>query len=338
MEKILVILSKYHLNLYEKGFLNYIDNRDVSIKFFLLYNNEEENFFNKKAYKYNLFGKQAAVLKKQIQKFKEAIKGIDKCLFINLPEESKVLLNQDLSWPKKRIMFVDTMKDVKNYDKYSDFDKIFSLEYGDIEYGEKIGVEVNYVPVCTSYHLFPTKECKKKYDMSFVCLATEKRLMYLEKIAKYSMKYNRSLFIAGHFWHNSNLINYLIGKIKFKYKYPFLYHYVKNEYLKPSDLANIYTNSKICLNINIAKHNSFNGRNFDIMIRKALVITDKEDLTGIDLLPDKEFIMADSPDDMIEKIDYYLVNESQRKEIAENGYNSVKEKYLFQYTLDKILR
>lgn len=338
MRNLLVVISEYHLNLYRAGFLDYAKQKGITIDYFMLDNKDNYNVFYRKMIKHNILNSKSKLYAHKKVEFRKKAKKYSECLFINLPEESKVLLNQDLSWLKKRIMFVDTMKDVKNYDKYSDFDKIFSLEYGDIEYGKKIGIEVNYIPICSSYHLFPTKECIKKYDISFVCLATEKRLIYLEKIAEYCTKHNRTLFIAGHFWHNSNLINNIVGKIKFKYRYPFLYHYVKNEYLTPADLANIYTNSKICLNINIAKHNSFNARNFDIMIRKTIVITDKENLMGIDLLPDKEFVMADSPDDMIKKIDFYLTNESQRETIAANGYNSVKEKYLFQHMLDKILQ
>ena len=54
MEKVLIVLSKYHLNLYQNGFLDYGKRKDIKIDFWLLYDIETESFYNKKAYKYNL--------------------------------------------------------------------------------------------------------------------------------------------------------------------------------------------------------------------------------------------------------------------------------------------
>ena len=53
MEKVLIVLSKYHLNLYKNGFLDYGKRKDIKIDFWLLYDRETESFYNKKAYKYN---------------------------------------------------------------------------------------------------------------------------------------------------------------------------------------------------------------------------------------------------------------------------------------------
>lgn len=78
----------------------------------------------------------------------------------------------------------------------------------------------------------------------------------------------------------------------------------------------MYIDSKICLNINIEKHHSFNTRNFDIMILGRLLITDEEDLTGIDVIPGEELVMSKGIEDTIERIGKYLRYDEERVKIA----------------------
>lgn len=169
-------------------------------------------------------------------------------------------------------------------------------------------------------------------------MASEKRLAYLDKIADYCYKNNRILFCAGHFWHNGNFLQRLIGAFKFRRKHPILYKYVKNEYLTPEQLAQVYIDSKICLNINIEKHHSFNTRNFDIMVLGRLLITDEEDLKGIDINNNEDFIMSNNADYMVKLIDYYLKNEKSRIMLAEEGERKTKIKYTFFNTIQLILK
>ena len=128
----------------------------------------------------------------------------------------------------------------------------------------------------------------------------------------------------------------LIGALKFRRKHPILYKYVKNEYLTPEQLAQVYIDSKICLNINIEKHHSFNTRNFDIMVLGRLLITDEEDLTGIDVIPGDEFVMSNNVENMLESIDKYLGDTNKGLEIAIRGKNKVKKKYCLENTIKKI--
>ena len=124
--------------------------------------------------------------------------------------------------------------------------------------------------------------------------------------------------------------------MKFRRKHPILYKYVKNEYLTPEQLAQVYIDSKICLNINIEKHHSFNTRNFDVMVLGRLLITDEEDLTGIDVIPGDEFVMSNNVENMLESIDKYLGDTNKGLEIAIRGKNKVKKKYCLENTIKKI--
>lgn len=239
---------------------------------------------------------------------------------------------------KSILLFVDTIKDFSEFNNGSYFRQIYSFEYSDIEYARtKYGISVKYCPVGTTYHLFETKNTEFIYDISFVCLASSKRLQYLNAIAQYCYKNNRKMYLAGHFWHNNNILQYLVGKYRFKIKYPILYKYVSNKYITPKELAQVYRNSKILLNINISKHKGFNPRNFDIMVSNRLLVTDEEQLDCVDAIPDRDFVMANGIEDMVEKIDYYLKNEVDRWSISANGMKLTKGKYLFSNTLDILL-
>lgn len=338
MNKILIVISEYHLKLYKNGFLDYAKQKNIVVSFFSLYDSNIENFYSRKAYKYNLFSKRDLINQKQLAKFRKIINEYDKCLFINLTDESRMFIKIIPEKVEKNILFVDTIKELKKIDELRDFKKIFSFEYGDVDYAERFfNIKVVYVPIGTSYYLYKTKDRLPKYDISFVCLATEKRLEYLDKIAHYCQENSRTLFLGGHFWHNSNFLQRIIGAFRFRKKYPVLYKYVNNKYLTPNELAQVYIDSKICLNINIEKHHSFNTRNFDIMVLERLLVTDNEDLSGIEILPDQEFIMSSDPEDMIEKIDRYLSDDLKRKKIAQQGKIKVRERYCLLNTMEKIL-
>lgn len=101
-------------------------------------------------------------------------------------------------------------------------------------------------------------------------------------------------------------------------------------------MAQVYKNSKICLNINVEQHKGFNPRNFDIMYVGSLLLTDKQDLNGINLKGNEEFIMCNNSKEMINNIDYYLKNNEKRKLIAERGRKKIVNNYLFENTLNSL--
>ena len=125
--------------------------------------------------------------------------------------------------------------------------------------------------------------------------------------------------------------------MKFRRKYPALAKIIMNKFIQPVELAKIYAESKICLNINVEYHKSFNPRNFDILYSKRLLMSDEQNLQGVCLLPDRDFVMCDGIDDMLEKIEYYLSNEQDYSKMVENGRDIVEQRYLFKNTLDVLL-
>ena len=54
--------------------------------------------------------------------------------------------------------------------------------------------------------------------------------------------------------------------------------------------------------------------------------------------PDNDFVYYESIDDLIRKCDYYIKHEDERKAIALNGYNKVKEFHNYKVRLNDIFK
>ena len=268
-------------------------------------------------------------------------------MFINLFYDDEYFIQGELKEALKRkdcrLYFVDTVKSIDQNISFLDvFSKIYSFEKDDIEYlKDRFGVASEYLPVGTSYKYFIDDNdlnMEKDIDVCFVGMASPKRLQYLELLVDYCSKNNKKIFIAGHFWHDNNWINYTIGKYKFKSKHPLLSKYVNNTFIQPNELAKLYCRSKIVLNINVAYHKNPNQRNFDVMVCDSLLISDKQEIDGLPLESGKDFIMTDGAEEMLAKVKYYLDHEEERIKIAERGRKVAEVHFLYESTLNRLFR
>lgn len=347
MEKVLVIAEEIFLNLYRPGLEYYSKNHDnLTIDIYCLdVPKKELNTFDRLRYKFGINNFKRNYYEQKRKELIELVEQYNQILFIDLFYDEEYFIQgkfaEVLKKKKCKVYFVDSIQTIpQNIAFWNCFDGVFSFEYSDIEFCKsKFNIEVSYVPVGTNYNLYNLRQINDiKYDLCFVGLSTPKRIEYLQAIAQLCKNKGYRLFIAGHFWHNNNLLNFTIGKLKFKLKHPLLSRYVVNKFIQPYELANIYHSSKICLNINVAHHKSFNPRNFDIMHSGKLLISDEQNLQGVDIVPDKDFIMCDGIDDMVAKIDFYLQNEDQYRHITDSAKRKVEQKYLFNNTLDVIFK
>ena len=328
--------------MYKIGFLNYGEKNNYKIDFFIVDYPPKTFRLTHILYKYNILN----YLNDYYENLRKNLLGIinnyDEVLVVNLFFDRFYFIDDKIKLVMKNkktvLMFVDSIKSLPKEVKFFDiFDKIYSFEYSDIEYAkEKYNINLKYIFIGTNYNLYRTVEGEKEYDICFVGLATPKRIEYLTKVAKYCNQNGKSFFCSGHFWHNSNFWNRFCGWIKFKKNNPILAKYVHNIFVTPENLAQIYKNSKICLNINVEQHKGFNPRNFDIMYVGSLLLTDRQDLNGIELKPNEDFVMSNSSEQMISDIDYCLNNFPECNFIANNGKTKVKSKYLFENTLDEV--
>lgn len=97
-------------------------------------------------------------------------------------------------------------------------------------------------------------------------------------------------------------------------------------------LIKLNTYSKIILNHHYT-HDTTNMRLYEVLAQKRFMLTDKagEFKDGEDL------VVYTSHDDLLEKIQFYLLHPDERHRIAENGYNSV-QKHSYKSRMETMIK
>ena len=91
------------------------------------------------------------------------------------------------------------------------------------------------------------------------------------------------------------------------------------------------------INLNISLRSIVNGiplRAMDIMASKGFLLTNYQSDFMEFFIPDEDFVYYDSYEDLLEKVSYYLTHEKQRLEIAENGYQKVKNYHNYKKRIE----
>lgn len=95
------------------------------------------------------------------------------------------------------------------------------------------------------------------------------------------------------------------------------------------------------VNLNITLRSIISGiplRAFDIMGNGGFLLTNyQEDFMDF-FDPDKDFVYFESKEDLIDKAEFYLKNDSARMRIAESGYRRVKEEHKYSDRVNTIIK
>lgn len=100
----------------------------------------------------------------------------------------------------------------------------------------------------------------------------------------------------------------------------------------------IFYQSKI--NLNITSKTIESGiplRVFDILRCRGFCITNYQPEIAEFFEDGKDLVMYSGMDDLLEKVEYYLTHENERKEIAENGYRKVMKEHALNDRMQEIL-
>ena len=104
------------------------------------------------------------------------------------------------------------------------------------------------------------------------------------------------------------------------------------------DSLKVYYSAKINLNITLRSIESgVPLRIFDIMSVGGFVLSNWQPEIAELFEEGKEIVTFKTPEEMLEKADYYLHHEEERLQIAVNGYRKVKECCTFEHQLEKII-
>jgi spore maturation protein CgeB len=130
-----------------------------------------------------------------------------------------------------------------------------------------------------------------------------------------------SMYIYGKGWEGSKLRNYHKG-------------WLDNEI----DLPILYKNSKINVNVKAGERYNFVGmKPFEVLGSGGFLLTytckEMEEMFE----PEKEIAIYKDPEELREKILYYLRNENERERIASAGYNRVKSSHTYVHRAVRLL-
>ncbi|WP_243237917.1 glycosyltransferase family protein [Roseburia zhanii] len=102
-----------------------------------------------------------------------------------------------------------------------------------------------------------------------------------------------------------------------------------------------YTNEMPCvfhlskINLNISLRSITSGiplRCLDILGTNGFPLTNYQPELAEFFIPDEDFVMYESEDDFLQKIEYYLSHEAERKEISYNGWKKVNQNFSYEKT------
>lgn len=113
------------------------------------------------------------------------------------------------------------------------------------------------------------------------------------------------------------------------------YNYGRVDYQTQMPL--VFAGSKINLNVSLRSiHSGIPLRVLDIMACGGFVLSNWQPEISEYFEEGAEIVTFDSLEDCLDKIEYYLIHEEERRQIASNGQRKVQERFSYQIGLEKL--
>lgn len=231
-----------------------------------------------------------------------------------------------------RFWFVDSVVNWAEAGELKPYD-VSVFERDSVRYLAELGIDARYCPVGYSNAYWrETTDTSKDIDVSFVGSPYKNRLVLLEQLAAHAERKGWRLKICGPFYER----RYFWKKYIFARLYPHLFRVLDNAELRPTEIADIYARSRICLNIHDVKNRGTNPRTFEIMAAGSLELMDaRQDYDIVE--PQKHVAVFADAQSLIEQVDYYLTHADKREEIAFAGHQRVHWQRSMRFALNEIL-
>ncbi len=205
-------------------------------------------------------------------------------------------------------------KSYKFYDKVYNFDSFYNNRFKDSGYKNTEYLPLAFSPTC--YYPLDTPSI---YDISFVGIGYRKRINLMSQLNK-SHKYK--MVLAGDNWSPKEFKGQKV-----------------TGWLDGKNTNLIYNQTKINVNINhFQSVNGSNLRTFEILGAGGFLLVEPlKDLK--DLFEDgKDLVFYNDIVELKEKVEYFLVHENERKEIAANGYKKAIKNHTFKNRIAQIVK
>lgn len=225
--------------------------------------------------------------------------------------------------------------DAQNVDIYGMYDKAFFYEEQDaIGINKRYNLGVEYCPVGfnDAYAVVDGLNRDKNIDITFVGAPYKRRMRLLERLAVDAKNKGWTLRIYGPFFDDSR---YFWKKYIRMAKFPNICRVLTNGVFDSDYVADIYSQTKICLNMHVEGARGLNPRSFEIMATGAMEMVDMRDDFGI-FKPNADLVAFENYEDLVRKIDYYLRHNAERVAIAASGQKKV-QRYSMGECLQRML-
>ena len=264
-------------------------------------------------------------------------KNIDIALFLNdfRFSDQSFFINQTIAERVDcRLWVWDAMHDMGDLKNHIHlYSQIYSFEINDIiQLKKHFSIQGTYLPLFAGPEFYAsprTSEDKQDIDIFFIgtIAGIKKRLDILEVAAKLAYTNNYKMLVLGRIWHSNHFHQRIIGKWKFKRKYPYLSKFVENKVLTSSEVLEYYKRSKINLNIHIEGHTCYNCRTFEVMANNNFLLSDRQNTCNLIIEEGKHFDTYATTDELVDKIKYYMNHEDVRNQISLTGGKLIREEY-----------
>ncbi len=207
------------------------------------------------------------------------------------------------------------------------FDQIFVFEKDDIDLLQKPGIKAFFLPLCADERIYYPQTVTKDIDILFIGAMYLNRMKILQSIIKRFPDCNIQFY------------GYTIGRYEFIKRWRYNHSEIRQHFfmpISPKKANELYARSKICINIHSSQtRKGANPRTFEILAAGGFEIVDSNPYIKEQL--ENGVVFFDSEEDLLDKIDYYLKHEEERADIAERGYNIVREKHMFSHRIDELV-
>lgn len=181
---------------------------------------------------------------------------------------------------------INLFPEVKN--KISLFNNVFTFQKSDIEILHNENSDISYLPLFFDDEIFKLEKEKKEIDFIFIGNLYEQRAKDLEELCKsvFDSKKNLNIEIYGGFGF-FKFINYI--KIKNKYKH--LAKYLKFGLISPKKSAQLYSKSKVGINIHVESQTGLNMRFFELYSSNVVQILPNKNIEFNNIDVSKEYFI-----------------------------------------------
>jgi len=234
-------------------------------------------------------------------------------------------LNEVKPFVKKTCAWISCPFD-KNTINLSNIDLVFTLFKPHYDYFVENNIPTYFTNAVFDESVLKELKEEKKYDLTFIGGIGgyhKKREKYLKKLIK-----KTPIKVWGYGYRSKNPIKNFLKQLLSGFRYKKVY---QGE-AWGIDMLKIIAQSKITFNSHgdIAKGHAVNMRMFEATGVGSLLITDYADNITDFYEPDKEIICYKNMDEAIEKINYYLKHDEERKKIALAGQKKTLENYTYK--------